>query len=192
MNRRKAIFRIAVAGAAFLGVAAGYKWLSIRRTPNLGLLRESIPLLSALAETIIPETDTPGAASTGVGEFILIMVRDCASRAEQNNFLDGLRDLQAYSLLNHGQKYENCSVPEQESILKHFEAAGNRLNEGIIGKIKSRYLGRPFFRILKSYTVEGYFTSEAGATRALAYSYIPGSFHGCTDMKPGQKAWATR
>lgn len=191
MNRRKAIFQISVAGAAIIGAAGGYKWLSMRKTPNLELLSANINLLSALAETIIPKTDTPGAAEAGVGKYIYIMIRDCTDKIEQNNFIDGLQELQAYTFGKYAKGYEDCDADQQESVLEHFESKGNRLSSGIIGKVKHKYLGRSFFSILKSYTVEGYFTSEAGATKALAYSLVPGSYQGCVNLTPGQKAWAT-
>ncbi len=39
-------------------------------------------------------------------------------------------------------------------------------------------------------TVTGYFISEIGATKALAYLPIPGRFEGDVAMQPGQKCWA--
>ncbi len=47
-----------------------------------------------------------------------------------------------------------------------------------------------FFRILKDYTLVGYFLSETGATQALAYERVPGGFQGDLPLKPNQKAWA--
>ncbi len=47
-----------------------------------------------------------------------------------------------------------------------------------------------FFRILKDYTMVGYFLSETGATQALAYERVPGGFQGDLPLKPNQKAWA--
>ena len=47
-----------------------------------------------------------------------------------------------------------------------------------------------FFKILKDYTLTGYFLSETGATQALAYDKIPGGYWGDVPLKPGQKAWA--
>jgi hypothetical protein len=44
--------------------------------------------------------------------------------------------------------------------------------------------------LLKQLTVAGYFTSEIGATKALAYLPVPGKFQGETRLQPGQKAWA--
>ena len=47
-----------------------------------------------------------------------------------------------------------------------------------------------FFKILKDYTMTGYFLSEVGATQALAYEKIPGGFQGDLPLQPNQKAWA--
>jgi hypothetical protein len=47
-----------------------------------------------------------------------------------------------------------------------------------------------FFKILKDYTLTGYFLSETGATRALAYEKIPGGYWGDLPLTPNQKAWA--
>ena len=79
---------------------------------------------------------------------------------------------------------------DQEAALLYFEQKGQPY-KGTAGKLEARLTGRSFFRILKDYTVEGYCTSAAGATKGLAYLYIPGSFHGCIPLQPGQKGWAT-
>lgn len=47
-----------------------------------------------------------------------------------------------------------------------------------------------FFSIIRDLTLLGYFTSEIGATKAMAYVDIPGRYDGCVDLKPGQKVWA--
>jgi hypothetical protein len=47
-----------------------------------------------------------------------------------------------------------------------------------------------FFKILKDYTLTGYFLSETGATQALAYERVPGGYQGDLPLKPDQKAWA--
>jgi hypothetical protein len=47
-----------------------------------------------------------------------------------------------------------------------------------------------FFKMLKDYTLTGYFLSETGATQALAYEKIPGGYWGDLPLAPDQKAWA--
>lgn len=190
MNRRKAIVRISIAGAGLASAAGGYTFWSISKTPDLAYAEKNLSLLSALAETIIPSTDTPGARETVVQEHILKIVRFCLPRKEQNTFLTGLTDVQEHSRAHFGAPYERLSPKDQVTVLAHFEEKG-RPWKGTAGKIRQRYLGRSFFTLLKFYTVEGYCTSRLGATEGLAYLYIPGSFQACLPIKPGQKAWAT-
>ena len=54
----------------------------------------------------------------------------------------------------------------------------------------STVYNKDFFRQMKDLTITGYFTSEIGATQALAYDPIPGKFNGCVPLEKDQKAWA--
>jgi hypothetical protein len=190
MNRRKAILRISLAGGAIAAAVGGYKWLSITKTPDLALADQNRDLIAALAETIIPATDSPGARDANVQDFIVKMIKDCTERKEQNRFISGLAEIQDFCRDRYGRLYQHCVEKEQEDALAYFEKKGQPL-KGIAGKVEYRYMGRSFFAILKDYTVEGYCTSQPGATKGLAYLYIPGSFRGCIPLLPEQKAWAT-
>jgi Gluconate 2-dehydrogenase subunit 3 len=191
MNRRKAITRIFLAGIGGGLAFSGYKWYDWNKTPDIDYLEHHRELISALAETIIPATDTPGAREAGVSDFIVTMIRDCTDRISANKFIDGLKELQHYCQSHFQQPFEKCGGPNQQATLQHFEEKGKPF-KGVIGKAQNRWLGKSFFTTLKAYTVEGYCTSEAGATKGLAYLYIPGSYHGCIPLQPGQKAWATK
>lgn len=190
MNRRKAIFRISLTGAGVTAALAGYKWYDITKTPDLLYLDQNRELIAALAETIIPATNTPGAKEAGVHNFIIMMIKECTELKAQNKFINGLKDLQAYCKYEYGELYQNCSSKEQELVLNRFEKKGKPFT-GIIGKAQIRFLGKSFFTTLKEYVVEGYCTSEPGATQGLAYVFIPGNFRGCITLEPGQKGWAT-
>ena len=54
----------------------------------------------------------------------------------------------------------------------------------------ARPYDQSFFKILKDYTLTGYFLSEIGATKALAYERVPGGFQGDLPLAANQKAWA--
>ena len=190
MNRRKAILTGSAAAAGLVAAGGGYKWYRIHRGPDLEFVTQNRALLTALAETIIPGTEVPGARDAGVGDFILKMVLNCTERKEQNRFVDGLKDIQQHCQKEYGRGYEQCAAAEQEAAMLLCERAG-RPKAGIAGKVEARLLGRSFFSLLKEYTVEGYCTSEPGATKGLAYLYIPGSYKGCLPLQPGQRAWAT-
>ncbi len=191
MKRRKAIGRLLLAGVGGGLAFSGYKWYEWNRTPDIGALEQHRKLVDSLAETILPSGDTPGAREAGAGAFIIAMVKDCTDRMSANKFIDGLLELDHYTRNQYGRPYEVCSPQEQTTILRHFEEKGKPF-KGIIGKAQNKYLGRSFFTTLKEYTVKGYCTSELGAGKGLAYLPIPGAYHGCIPLAPGQKAWATK
>jgi hypothetical protein len=190
MKRRKAISLVALTGFGAALAGGAYSWWSFARTPDLASLRQNCALLDALGETILPAGNEPGAKTANTTDFIIRMVSDCTPRKEQNTFLSGLNDLQHYCRRHHDKPYEQCDPASQISVLSLFEKKGHPYS-GIAGKIQNRLTGRSFFNILRDYTVQGYCTSQPGATKGLAYVYIPGSYNACIPLTPGQKAWAT-
>lgn len=190
MNRRKAIKHIFFGGVGGAALLSGNEWYKMRQSPDLAFVSSNKPLIAALAETLIPTTDLPGAKEAGVADFIIIMVQDCTERKAQNKFINGLKDLQGYCKSKYRRPFESCTDVQKETVFGHFEKQGRPFG-GILGKVQSRYLGKSFMTTLKEYTVEGYCTSEAGATRGLRYVPVPGSYKGCIRLQPGETAWAT-
>jgi hypothetical protein len=191
MNRRKLIGLILVAGGGTAIGIGGVKWFQLNKTPDLSYLDQKKDLLAALAETIIPATNTPGAKEAGVGDFIYMMINECTDKKTQNKFLEGLKDLEDYCASQYNKSYTQCSEAEQIIVMKHFQIKGRPMG-GIIGKAQNKLLGKSFFTTLKEYTAKGYCTSELGATKGLAYIAIPGIYRGSVDNTKGQRSWATK
>ncbi len=191
MQRRAAIRRISLIGGGLLLVFSGTKVYQRYKSPHFQSLKENGPLLGALAETILPRTDSPGAGEAGVGDFIGKMVRDCTDRKTQNNFIDGLDALAGRARSRYGKDFGQCSLAERTALLTECERKG-AVYAGKAGKLERYLLGDPFFTTLKKYTILGYCTSQAGATRGLRYDYIPGRYVGSVILTPGQRGWATQ
>lgn len=190
MNRQKAIQNLLLIAGLGASSATIFK-LSLPEEINVNDLPQKKQLLAELAETIIPRTDTPGAKDAGVEDFIIKMIRNCTDQKTQHNFLRGLSGLEKYSADNYGKPFTSCKEAERTEILKHFESRSDyRIN--IINKINKKLLGTPFFTRLRDLTVEGYCTSMLGATKGMAYDYIPVTFQACVPITPNQKAWATK
>ncbi len=126
--------------------------------------------LRALVDVILPATDSPAASAADTHYFIDLAIPACASPEAQKAFRSGLAAFAGY---------EKLAPAEQVAKLKARAAAD----------MGPEY-DQSFFRILKDYTLTGYFLSEIGATQALAYERVPGGFWGDLPLKPGQKAWA--
>jgi hypothetical protein len=128
--------------------------------------------LRALVDVILPATDSPAASAADTHYFIDLALPACASPAAQKLVRDALKFF--------GKKNFSNLVPAQQVALLKARAAAD---------IDLPY-DQSFFRILKDYTLTGYFLSEVGATQALAYERIPGGFQGDLPLKANQKAWA--
>jgi hypothetical protein len=105
-----------------------------------------------LAEMIIPSDETPGAKEAGVAEFIDFMV---ASDPEvQYPFRMGLSWLNAHSERRAGKRFLELSFEQQSSVLEPL---------GFKDKARTgEEDGRRFFRLMREYTVTGFYTSEIG------------------------------
>jgi hypothetical protein len=145
--------------------------------------KPEIALLGEIAETIIPQTTSPGAKAAGVGEFIKLMIDDCYKPDEQTAFRAGLSevDKQANGLFK--KNFVDCDKKQKVDVLQRIEAQA----------MADRSQGKKMFSFwftLKELTLTGYFTSEIGAKQALEYVYIPAKYDPCMEIKPEQKAWA--
>jgi len=208
MNRRDAISRVALlmggtlSAPTLMAFGEGTK-SHLNFGADFSLNEAQRTLVAEVAEHIIPRTTTPGAKDAGVGPFIEMMLKDCYKTQEQQNFLEGLADLDAKAQKAHGKTFMATSSTEQVSVLKAVEKetielmksanvqtvkVGDNVDKEVINSKKLK--GTPYWRLMKELTLFGYFTSEQGATKALDYVPIPGRYDGCIPLKPGQKAYA--
>jgi hypothetical protein len=141
-------------------------------------------------DVIIPPTETPGAKEAKVQNYIIDFMESCASKKEYNNFLNGLNDLQETCLNYYNNNFEDCTMGQKIEVLENLDS--NYDSNSLLAKIDNKIKGRSFFNILKSLTVEGYCTSELGATKLLAYVPVPVNYNAIITIEPNQKAWATR
>jgi hypothetical protein len=191
MNRRKALSRIILAGIGGTLAFGGFKWYEVSKTPDIAWLESHKDLLAALADTIIPQTDSPGAHAAAAQDFMITLLKDCTDRHTLNKFIDGCKALESHCQSKYQSSFSHCPEAVRIALLTDLEKKDCPAS-GILGKAETRYLGKPFFSTLKEYTVIAYCTSEPGATHGLAYVPVPVTYHGCLPLQPGQPAWATK
>jgi hypothetical protein len=191
MKRRTAIRRIFIFSSLSAVSLTGFKLHSLFKKPDLRKLDNFAPLINAIANTIIPETDTPGAGSAKVGTIILKMIKYCTKRQSQNNFIIGLEETAELSIRKYGLPFEDCKIDQKLNILKTFNV-GNKGNRNLMGKVKTKLFGQPYISLLKEYTAHGYCTSMMGATLGLSYDPVPEKYKGCVPLAKDQIAWATK
>lgn len=125
-------------------------------------------LLRELAEVIIPETDTPGAGSTDTHGFIDDQLANCRAPDEAARFVADL-DRVGASVEQHWGKFLPDLASEERLAVMHAIALGKTPFDGF---------GSRFFYLLKSLTIVGYYSSEAGASQELVYLPVPGGYRG--------------
>ena len=109
-------------------------------------------MVERLAEIIIPNDGTPGAKEAGVAEFIDFMV--ASDPDVQYEFRMGLSWLNAGAEQKNGKRFAELTPEQQTSLLEPlgFKDKARAGDES----------GRHFFRMMREYTVTGFYTSEIG------------------------------
>lgn len=173
--RRDALQRLSLllGGVLSAQLTAGLLGQVVNTGASVEVTPEQVKLLAAAADTIIPDTDTPGAKAAGVEQFIIRVLRDCYGWEEQTKFYAGLAKLEAASRGGHGCGFAELDAAARKELMKQTTKSD-----------------KGFFLRLRELTIAGYFTSEIGATKALAYLPIPGRLEADIPLAPGQKAWA--
>jgi gluconate 2-dehydrogenase gamma chain len=158
--------------------------------------------VAAIAERIIPETDTPGARAAGVHEFIELIVAEHYQDDERTRFIAGLADVDARSRAVFRRNFIDTRSAEQDEILSALEREAEPLltekppekkpeepsqkpeekpaekpREALPAKPMEK--PAPFWHQIKFLTVYGYYTSKIGVTRELHSVVIPGRYDPC-------------
>lgn len=152
--------------------------LATERRPPRTLTADQDALFVALAERILPRTDTPGATDARVNEFVDLVLTDWYEDAARRRFLDGLARIDARSRELFGTRFVEAREPQQAALLTELDADLTRMRgaEDLLPPHERSEAPstRHFFHMLKRLTLFGYFTSEVGCPpdeRHLAVVY---------------------
>jgi Gluconate 2-dehydrogenase subunit 3 len=143
---------------------------------------DRLAVLAEMVDVIIPDTDTPGAKAAKVHEFIAVVVQDCFSPDQRDTFWMKMEAAHAQCKMTQGADFLACTPAQRIAFFTELQAAAKkeRLEHPEIP---------PFFHMLKNLTVGGYFSSEIGATQALAFDPIPGGWIPDMPVDATTKAW---
>jgi len=164
MERRSVIRNLAmIAGGSLLLPAC-------KNTPanssivlkNIQINADQEKLLAAIASTIIPRTDTPGAGELGAHLFVMKMVDDMYEEDVQQNFLKGLNQLEANTRKRFDNSFASCTADQQQKMLLDIESRKGQTSEIL-----------NFYAIMKQRTMEGYLSSKYVLRTLLKYELIP-------------------
>jgi hypothetical protein len=191
MKRRDYLKSIFVLGGLGVTSVSVFEWVKLTKHVDAKQIIDKRPIIAELAEMIIPRTDTPGAKDANVQDYVIGVMINCTGAKEQNRFVSGIQEIEDYAVDRFGKDFLKCTLKEKSEALKHV-ADHSGYSIAILNKINDRFLGTSFYPKFKALVVEGFCLSKPGATQALAYDQVPGSYEACIPLKPNQKAWATK
>lgn len=195
MLRRVALmFGGALSAPAVLGVLSGCS----AETPTTGaasppalqlLTPAQYEVVAAVADLMIPATDTPGALDVGVPAFIDRLLHDVYATEHQQRFLSGLAELIGAARAQSGRSFLELSGADRQTMVQATLSEALKANDGM----PPAWEQRPFILMVRELTLLGFFTSEVGATQVLQYDPVPGAFEACLPLAEtgNGRTWAT-
>ena len=180
IGRREAIRRAAL----LAGIVLSPEWLAVVEearplAQQSNLTSAQAAIVSAIADRILPRTDTPGAADVGVPAFIDLLYGQYMSDAERQTLTKGLDQVDAAAQSAHRASFVALSTDRQDDVLRGIGRAEEGQDQG-------------FFRLIRSATVLGYFTSEPIGKNVLHYDPVPGRYDSCIPIdEVGRRNWTT-
>jgi cell division protein ZapA (FtsZ GTPase activity inhibitor) len=191
IDRREAIRRVSalLGGVALVGGSALWTGCKSERAPTLGsaatFTSDDIAFLDEVAETILPQTKTPGAKAARVGAFMALMVTDCYEERDQKIYRHGMQQLDEASRKASKSSFMSATPEARLALLESLDREQNAYMHAKKENDPSHY-----FRMMKELALLGYFTSEIGYTQAQRYAESPGRFNPCIPYKEGELSWA--
>lgn len=190
LSRRKVLGLAARAAGAAVAAVPGANWIfaidgkgaivkaAVKDggdpwTP-LSLSTDQAEALAAVAETIIPRTDTAGARDARVHEFIdLELTR--ASEGAKTRFIDGLDWLDKRCKKQYNQGLAKASDADRNQLIHSISDVHNTHADDLATGVR-------FFNDVKRRTIFAYYTSKEGRVEELGLPRGPlmGKWKGCT------------
>ena len=173
----------ALASAAALTVlphkaAAAWERVASGLTARLanGLSDAHMALVKAIADTIIPRTDTPSATDVGVHDFVNVIVAEQLSEPERTQAFAGLDAIDASVRTANGSGFVELNETARGTAIAALESGPRDADPA-----------RTYWA-LKGLVVHGYFTSERVMKDVLKTTVMPGRFEGAApvQIKPRQ------
>lgn len=190
MRRREFLEAIAGISALLPGLTLGLDPEAFAQTLHVraaagGALRTLSPpqdaAVSAIADILLPQTDTIGAAQVGVNRFIDLLLTEAMLAADRERFLAGLAAIEARSQSDFGAPFASLGRQQQQSLVR---ALDERLPtaEEVRAQARAPVSAEGGYALVKRLSVLAYFTSEPVAKDLIRAPIIPGRYDGCVPV----------
>ncbi|WP_170937342.1 MULTISPECIES: gluconate 2-dehydrogenase subunit 3 family protein [Rhodomicrobium] len=183
ISRRSMLAGGLAAGAALMTSGdAALTWSRVAAGERAeGLSDACCAFIDIFCETLIPDTDTPGARSANVPKFLSLFVAsapgDSVAAFEANVALI-CADLEKRA----GAPFQQLAPKDREAVLAAFDA------DAIDKTAEQPYYAS--YVSLRVLTVLGYYTSHEGGAEELRYELVPGRHEADIPLDPAYRAFS--
>jgi hypothetical protein len=130
-------------------------------------------VVTAIADIILPHTDTSGALDANVPAFIDSMMADVYAVDAQQRFRAGCAEFAA----GQGKAFlDQDRAAQTATVQQALEAA-----------LAADAPARPFILMTRELTLLGFYTSQPGITENMQYEPVPTAYHGCVPVSQMKK-----
>jgi len=151
---------------------------------------EQDDLVTTIAESILPATDTPGAKAAQVNRFIDLLLSDWLGPEDRDRFLAGLGEFERDCRTRLGRSFLELTPEEQIAVLAPLDEEAAEIRLAAMAAGLTEIEEPPFFLTMKEWTLAGYYTSEIGMTQELQHLRAAGSYDGCMPLSEVGRSWA--
>lgn len=189
LTRRSLIERmLLVAGAAATGgfsmsalaeTATGTRYLDTAR----------FTLLSAVADTIVPKTDSVGALDAQVPEKIDALLKNWASARTRGEVTEALLQIDALARNAKGKPFADLDAQTRHDLLAPYDAKSLEIlpsigKAGMAQRMAFPNYANPGYGRIKELAVTLYYLSEPALTQELSYEHAPGEWKPSIPVTP--------
>jgi hypothetical protein len=157
------------AESAWSAIAAGTR----NPIPGLGTARAGV--IGAVADLILPRSETPSATDVGVPAWIDAVVAGYFSDAQRSSFLADLDAIDKFALVTSGAGVAALTGNALATVIASLDAA-------VV--IKDPTPAQRGYAHLKELVIVGYFTSKPVQTDILKVVVVPGRYDPNVPMAP--------
>jgi hypothetical protein len=175
MHRREILKALSAAAALAVlpehDALAAWARLASGALPAGTLSADQLALIGAIADTILPRTDSPSATDVKVPAFIDVIVSENYTDNQRAAFINALPQLEATLRGPDGSTFVSMDAEHRAVALGAVERANRQ--------------PQPYstYWRLKGLVIHGYFTSEPVAKQVLHYNMMPGHYDGAAKVR---------
>lgn len=169
-DRRALLARLVILAGASTVALDGTAMAESATDPGPPLDQATFALLSAVADTIIPATDTAGAVEAKVPAGFAALLADWASASRRHELIDALHEIDSSASSEAGTPFAQLPPDQRTAFLAEYDARALSPVSGSSPPVPAN----PAYALLKDLLVTLFYLSQAALTTELEYVHAPG------------------